>query len=188
MPKSNVPDTRPRWEREDENSNYPLRARDRAVIHAGARTVAIAGLAASAMIGVLPWGLVLLLRAAMGGSWHFDHWVWNMTIYAFGSLGMGVLMGWLRRWSAMGHRYHTVPMANTRGGWDTLLAVFLIDFFIMWIFIVDGVGLLLVFMMLGIVWAGLVYSMIWTPIHDRFVARLQKRAAPAPAPSRAMGG
>lgn len=175
MPKPQTEDTRPIWEREDEGSNFPLRNVDREVIYCGAKGSGLAGLAAGFVIGVLPWGITLLLRAALGGGWSFHHWTWNLTIYGLGSLPLGLCMGWLRRWSAMGHRYREIPMANTRAGWDAWLAIAAVDIFVMEMFMVDRLGVLLIFLIWGLVWAGVVYSMLWTKIHDKAVAYLRFR-------------
>ncbi len=171
-------DSRPQWEREDEGHEFHLHPIDRAVIVVGYRGAAVTGLLAGAVIGVLPWALVLLIRAAMHGGWHFDHWVWNMTIYAWGSVPLGAAMGALRRWSALGHRYHLVPMANVRAGWDTWLGILAIDLFVCEILIVDGVGLLLLFTIWGLMWLGLLYSMILSGVQNMFVRLLRDRQRP----------
>ncbi len=168
-------DTRPRWMREDEGSDFQLHEADREVIYAGAATSGLAGLAAGFLIGAVPWGLTLVLRAALGGGWSYHHWTWNLTVYGLGSLPLGLFMGWLRRWSAMGHRYREIPLASYRAGWDTWLAVLCVDVFVVEIFMVDRLGVLLIFMIWGLVWAGVVYAMLWTKIHDKAVAFARSR-------------
>jgi hypothetical protein len=170
MPRTAV-DTRPQWERDDENHPYRLTAADRSLIRAGPVAAARSGAVAGAILGPGPWAATLLLRAAFGGGWHFDHWVVNLTIYAALSLVAGTAMGALRRWSCLGHRFHTVPLAGVRAGWDTWLGIVVIDAFVMNAVIEDGLGVLLIFAVFGLIWLGLLYSVVWAAMQNLFLPR-----------------
>jgi len=162
-------DNRPQWERDDEDAEHRLTAQDRALIAAGAGAAARSGLLAGLLLGAVPAVLVLLLRAVLGGGWRPEHWVWNLLIYSALVAAAGPAMGLLRRWSCLGHRFGTVPLAGTRASWDTWLGLIAVDAFVVWALIQDNLGVLLLFVLIGLVWLGLLYSIIWAALQARLL-------------------
>lgn len=165
---SKAPDTRPKWEQDDEfaESKDKLTRGHRALIRAGGRAATFSGAAAGLLLGFGPWAVTLVLRAALGGGWHFDHWTVNLTYYAVLVLVIGFPMGWLRLWSNLGHRFGTVPVAGVRAGWNTWVGLIAVDALVIVFGAEDQLGMLLVIALFGLVWLGLLYDMLWTALQD----------------------
>jgi len=178
-------DSRPKWEQDDEyaEAKHKLTRGDRALILAGGRAATLTGALAGLLLGFGPLLLTLLLRAAMGGGWGFDHWTYNLTYYAILTLVIGFPMGWLRFWSNLGHRFGTVPVATVRAGWNTWVGLVAIDVMVIVYGAEDQLGMLLVIALFGLVWLGLLYDMLWTALQD-IIVRLglfgPARIAPGP--------
>ena len=174
-----APDPRPEWEQEDERvePEFRLRERDRRLIRVGAGAATLSGGLAGVLLGPLPTAVVLAVRAAMGGSWHIDHWVHNLLIYSVLAVAIGFPMGWLRRRSCLGHRFRMVPMAGVRAGADTWLGMAVIDIMLIAYVMEDGLGLLLLFTVWGLIWIGLLYDLVWASAQGMILARFW----PAPA-------
>jgi len=164
-------DTRPKWAQDDElvDMAHRLTAADRALIEAGPRAAVLSGGAAGLLLGFGPWAVTLLLRALLGGGWGFDHWTYNLTYYAILSLVIGFAMGGLRRWSNIGHRFGTVPVANVRAGWNTWLGLVAVDALIIVFGLEDQLGPLLLITLFGLVWIGLLYDLVWTAVQNAIV-------------------
>jgi hypothetical protein len=177
-------DPRPQWERDDEVAEWKLTRADRALLRAGPAAAVRSGALAGVALGPVPWALTLLLRAALHGGWHLDHWVVNLTIYAALSVAAGTAMGALRHWSCLGHRFHAVPLAGVRAGWDTWLGIVAIDTFVVVAVLEDGLGALLLIAVWGLLWLGLLYSLVWAALQDLVLALgwAGRATAPGAAP------
>lgn len=164
-------DPRPKWEQDDEfaDSKNKLTTGDRALIRAGNRVAVLSGATAGLILGFGPWVVTMVLRAALGGSWHFDHWTFNLTYYAILTLVIGFPMGWLRRWSNLGHRFGSVPVSGTRAGWNTWLGLIAIDTMVIVYGVEDQLGAVLLITLFGLVWLGLLYDILWTSVQDAIV-------------------
>jgi len=167
---------RARWELDDEDADHKLTRADRRLLLAGRAAAARSGALAGAALGGLPWVVILLARALLGGGWHFDAWVWWLTAYAATALVMGPLMGWLRLWSCAGHRFGVVPLAGVRAGWETWAGVAAIDVLVIAAVSSAQLGVLLLFAVFALLWAGLLYSMLWTALQDVALEALARRA------------
>ncbi len=157
-------DTRPKWMRDDEfvDQAHRLTPADRTLIEAGTRAAVLSGGAAGLLLGFGPWAVTLLLRAVLGGGWSFSHWTYNLTYYAILSSVIGFAMGGLRRWSNVGHRFSTVPLANVRAGWNTWLGLVAVDVLLVVFGAEDHLGMLLVIALFGLIWVGVLYDLVWT--------------------------
>ena len=172
-------DTRPKWMQDDElvDREHRLTPADRALILAGPRAAVLSGGTAGLILGFGPWVVTLGLRALLGGGWTFSHWTYNLTYYAVLSLVIGFAMGGLRRWSNLGHRFSTVPVANVRAGWNTWLGLAAVDVLIIIFGLEDQLGMLLVIALFGLVWIGLLYDLLWTAVQDALIRLGLFRAA-----------
>ncbi len=128
-----------------------------------ARTGAVAGLP----LRFGPWVRILGARVPLGGGWSLPHWAVNQTAYA----ALGAPVGWLRRWTGLGHRFGTIPLAGWRAGWHTWLGLAAIDVLVIVFVAENGLGGLLLVGLFGLLWLRVLYDRVWSAMQDARMRR-----------------